>query len=58
MTGYIYQIYCSENGKSYIGQTVNFTARQNRHLRELRKNIHCNLALQNAFNKYGEDCFY
>ena len=58
MTGYIYQIYCSKNGKSYIGQTVNFTIRQNRHLRELRKNIHCNLALQNAFNKYGEDCFY
>lgn len=57
MKGYIYRIYCIGNQKSYIGQTINFNQRQNRHLTKLRNNNHPNQHLQNAFNKYGEDNF-
>lgn len=58
MKGYIYQIYCTGNQKSYIGQTINFQTRCNRHKNELFKNKHPNPKLQAAYNKYGEDSFF
>lgn len=58
MIGYIYQIENLQTGKSYIGQTVNFRQRKNRHLSDLRRNKHHNKKLQNAFNKYGEQEFH
>ena len=54
---FIYQIKNSETGKCYIGQTTDFKRRKREHLNELRKHKHSNLYLQNAFDKYGEDCF-
>jgi group I intron endonuclease len=54
----IYKIKNIINNKIYIGQTSkNFIRRWYEHKRELRKNIHRNLYLQNAWNKYGEDNF-
>lgn len=54
-------IYCIRNqinGKIYIGSTkTSFSIRKNKHLRLLRKNLHYNEHLQNAWNYYGEDKF-
>jgi group I intron endonuclease len=54
-------IYCIRNlinNKTYIGSTKNsFTIRKNKHLCLLRKNIHYNEHLQNAWNYYGENNF-
>ena len=58
MKGYIYQIENLKTGKSYIGQTINFNKRKNKHLSELRRNKHNNCKLQNAFNVYGEQEFH
>lgn len=45
------------NNKVYVGSSLNINKRIKRHFNELRKNIHYNLHLQNAFNKYGESSF-
>lgn len=46
------------NNKVYVGSTkTSFKIRKNKHLRLLRKNIHYNEHLQNAWNYYGEDNF-
>jgi group I intron endonuclease len=54
-------IYCIRNQvnkKIYIGSTKNsFAIRKNKHLRLLRKNIHYNEHLQNAWNYYKEENF-
>lgn len=51
----IYVIRNIVNGKVYIGQTVrNFNERKKGHLSKLRRNVHDNIYLQSAFNKYGE----
>lgn len=54
---YIYQIKNLINGNLYIGQTVNFLARKEKHLSCLRRQVHDNPYLQKAFNKYGEEAF-
>ena len=49
-------IYCIKNilnNKKYIGSTLHFRIRLRSHFYELRKNIHRNKHLQNAYNKYG-----
>lgn len=45
-------IYCllNENGKRYIGSSVNISYRTSRHLLGLKKGKHCNLHLQAAYN--------
>lgn len=53
--GGIYRILCLDNLKIYIGSAANFSRRKNGHLVKLRKGVHENRNMQNAFNKYGED---
>lgn len=53
-------IYCiknNKNGKRYIGQSCDIYARWYNHKYCLNNNRHENGHLQNAWNKYGEDCF-
>lgn len=53
-------IYCIENkvnGKKYIGQSINIEQRIKDHLSHLKRNKEPSLALQNAWNKYGENNF-
>lgn len=57
MAGYIYAIINKENGKQYIGSTNSFKTRKNCHLYLLRNGHHHNFYLQNAWNKYGKECF-
>lgn len=57
LTG-IYTIRNLVNNKVYIGSTKkSFASRKIRHLGLLRKNIHYNEHLQNAWNYYGEQNF-
>ena len=54
----VYAVVNLVNGKRYIGSTVNsFRGRWAAHKRRLAVRKHCNDHLQNAWNKYGEDCF-
>jgi group I intron endonuclease len=57
MNSGIYQIKNIINGKTYIGQTQNFSTRKSMHFSELRGGYHHNQHLQNSFNKYGESNF-
>lgn len=45
------------NNKKYIGQTVDFEKRIDRHYHKLKGNRHDNEHLQNSFNKYGANVF-
>lgn len=53
----VYQIRNIVNGKVYVGSSSDMQARRREHLYELRKNIHSNRHLQNAYNKYGKGNF-
>lgn len=53
----IYKITNIINGKIYVGSAVNLITRQINHFSNLRKCKHCNILLQRAFNKYGEENF-
>lgn len=53
----IYQIQNKINGHIYVGSAVNFNNRKQTHLRHLRRGTHHSFALQNAYNKYGEENF-
>lgn len=53
----IYIIRNVVNGRVYVGSAENFTARWNKHLRELKSGKHFNSKLQRAWNKYGSECF-
>ena len=57
MNSGIYSIENIIDGKSYIGSSVNISSRWRKHLTMLRKSIHNNHHLQNAYNKYGESNF-
>ena len=54
---YIYKIECKVNSKIYVGRTCNYKRRKTEHFRFLKSGEHCNKYLQNAFNKYGQECF-
>jgi len=41
------------NGHFYIGSSVNLARREGKHLRDLRRANHCNIKMQNCWNKYG-----
>jgi len=53
----IYQIKNLTTGKFYIGSATNINKRFSQHKDDLRKCVHDNGYLQNAWNKYGEQDF-
>ncbi len=53
----IYIIHNLENGKVFVGSSLNVEARINRFQFELAQGIHKNDALQNDFKKYGINSF-
>lgn len=53
----IYVIQNIVNDKIYIGSSVNMHKRRISHYNCLRRGMHNNVKLQNAFNKYGESNF-
>lgn len=53
----IYLIFNRVNKKKYIGSAIDIYDRWKRHKSQLNKNKHCNLYLQKAWNKYGENAF-
>jgi len=53
----IYKITNVQNGKIYIGSSVEPKSRWNQHLHHLRKNKHHSQHLQRAFLKYEENSF-
>lgn len=54
---HIYIIKCFKNKKIYVGSSADVNRRLRGHLSNLKSNIHENVILQRAFNKYGEDAF-
>lgn len=57
ITSGIYSITNKENGKVYIGSTVDFEDRWEYHKQDLRRCAHHNQYLQRSWDKYGEDVF-
>jgi group I intron endonuclease len=57
MTSGIYQIKNSINGGVYFGRSVDVDDRMTHHRNQLRRGVHHNKRLQNAWNKYGEGAF-
>lgn len=53
----IYRIKNINNGKEYVGSSIDVFKRRNRHFSELNKNKHKNKKLQASFNKYGKEVF-
>lgn len=53
----IYKIHNVKTNKVYIGQAGNLNKRYSEHTTTLRRNVHDNKYLQNAWNKYNEDNF-
>lgn len=53
----IYKITNKINSKVYIGQSEDLERRIKSHKILLNRNAHCNIHLQNAWNKYKEDNF-
>lgn len=53
----IYCIFNLQNGKKYIGSSVNLYSRLHEHLHNLKYNKSYNQHLQNAWNKYGKSAF-
>jgi len=52
-----YIIKNKQNGKVYVGSSVDITDRWGTHRRSLRKGTHHSIKLQRAWDKYGEDNF-
>lgn len=55
--GVIYAIYCSKTNRVYVGRTVNYKKRIQKHKRELKQNKHYNVYLQKDYNLYGDTAF-
>ena len=57
MKAYIYFIINQKTQQRYVGQTTNFSRRQQEHLSKLINHNHPNPKLQSSFNVYGKDNF-
>ena len=55
--GVIYLIKNLINKKKYIGQTIDFEKRKNRHVWELNNERHDNKYLERSWHKYGQENF-
>lgn len=55
--GVVYAIINSVNNKRYVGSTFNIKERWKYHSYLLKKGKHHSIALQRAYNKYGENAF-
>src|ERR1039458_785266 len=53
----VYSISHIESGKVYVGSSVGIRQRIAIHKWNLKRKSHPNQSLQNAYNKYGVDCF-
>lgn len=53
----IYAITNNQDGKSYIGGTINIKRRWNNHKSLLKRKKHGNIHLQSIYNEHGEDVF-
>jgi group I intron endonuclease len=53
----VYKITNKNNGRYYIGSSVNINNRWNEHKRKLKQNKHDNNFLQKSWNKHGEESF-
>lgn len=53
----IYQIVNNNNGKRYVGSSVDLNRRRRDHFGKLIRNEHYNPILQSSFNKHGKDAF-
>lgn len=53
----IYKIVNTATGACYVGQSQRLKKRIKEHFRLLRRGIHSNSRLQNAYNKYGAESF-
>lgn len=53
----IYRYINRQNGKSYVGQSLDLKHRHNEHLSSLRRGADGCVLLQRAWDKYGEDNF-
>lgn len=58
-TGSIYEIFNIVNSKKYVGQAIDYERRWKAHINELNRNgkNDYNKHFQNAWNKYGQECF-
>jgi group I intron endonuclease len=56
-TSGVYEIVNTANGHRYFGSAVDINGRWRVHKSELRRGLHRNRYLQNAWIKYGEDSF-
>lgn len=57
MSSGVYQIYCSENDRVYVGSTVDFNRRWREHRCRLVNHTHGNKQLQTDFDLYGKNKF-
>lgn len=57
MKNVLYKIRNVVNNKFYVGSTVDSRKRFWAHRKDLRAGKHSSIALQRAWDKYGEDCF-
>ena len=57
MEGYIYIIKNIQNGKFYLGSSIQPNKRWKRHIRDLESGTHHSIYLQRSWNKYGKDNF-
>jgi hypothetical protein len=55
--GGIYQIKCTQTGKTYFGSAGNIIKRLKQHYEKLTKNTHPNQEMQADFNLWGEKSF-
>jgi group I intron endonuclease len=53
----IYKILNTENGKMYVGSSINLKRRREKHFSQLKNNRHPNSHLQGAYNKYNKEKF-